>query len=84
MEARQGREGESFPGLLPIKSAARGIEIFFRGLLRRRPRPVLGHGLASGDVRFRPSTRPTVNWSSMSAPIADVRRGKTDDKLAVR
>ena len=23
---------------------------------RRRPRPALGHGLASGDDRFRPST----------------------------
>ncbi len=33
--------------------------------------PALGHGLASGDVRFRPSPGPTVSRSSMSALSAD-------------
>ncbi len=46
-----------------------GETVIEHGLLRqRRPRPALGHGLASGDVRFRPSTGPIVNRSSMSAP----------------
>ncbi len=43
------------------------LTVIEHGLLRRRrPRPVLGHGLSSGDVRFRPSTGPTVNRFSMS------------------
>ena len=66
------------------------------GLLRRRrPRPALGHGLASGDVRFRLSIGPTSAVSITAAcdhlliamlcvdvPSASVKRRQVHEILA--
>ena len=87
-KATLGAPSDDLPGGIGHKAGEDACLIVIeQGLLRRRrPRPALGHGLGSGDVRFRPNTGPTVNRSSMSAPdlvFVSLAFGKLAAKLAL-
>ncbi len=75
-EVREANYGAARPGL--IRNAPEAARLPYPRMTypprfslqknRRRPRPALGHGLASGDVRFRPSTR--ASWLGQPQGIA--------------